>query len=328
MNGEINGVFIYNGQPQNGATAQLWKITGFAAYADSTDTVQDDPLAATSIELNVGDGTKFAVGQVIKMETELCRIADISTDLLYIIRAYRGTTAAAHVQTTQIDIETVTEPAQDTAVPAGYQQGGDVTTGVAYGGDGAYRWTAVPEGEYYVSVTYDSHIAWLYASVENNDPTPLQILRADGDMMIHNADRETRLPAGTIGHYLRVDGSSRPAWQGGSTASLTVAETEVFALGAAPNAWTDLDLSAVVGSNLALVLLKVQLTNTSTIAFRQNGDAEEHYSTVHYGANIAKSTGAYSDYTLVVVHTDNAGKVEWKKDDTDNVTIDVVAFVN
>ena len=66
MNGEINGTFIYNGSPQNGATAKLWKITGFASYADSTDDVQDNPLAATAIELNVSDGSNFAVGDIIK----------------------------------------------------------------------------------------------------------------------------------------------------------------------------------------------------------------------------------------------------------------------
>lgn len=218
MNGEVANCFIYNGQPQNGATAQLWKITGFASYADSTDEVESNPLEAADIELDVNAGGTFAIGDIIKMGTEVCRITDISTNKLYIIRGYRGTTPAQHVQNVQIDDETITEPVQDTAVPAGSQQGGDVTTGVAYGGDGMYRWTGVPEGEYYASVTYDGHIAWFPHSVEINDPTPLQILTTDGDIMIHNADREVRLPKGASGQFLQCD-ASRPIW--GAVSGLT-----------------------------------------------------------------------------------------------------------
>ncbi|MBA7648514.1 hypothetical protein ES703_56300 [subsurface metagenome] len=362
MNGEINGVFIYNGQPQNGALAQLWKITGFASYADSTDKVQDNPLTATAIELNVSDGTNFTVGDVIQIDTELMRIYHKVANKLYVIRDYRGSTAVAHAQAagqpteakydnnggisdlplvldgaagteenfgdfifdedyiyvcgaakfggltidigttpnavasvltvecssglngwlactlladgtdaagksmavdgiitftphvdwaselidgdtgfwvrlkwsaswtvntkiaeidltmlTVINDETITEPAQDTAVPnVAYKQGVDVTTAVTFGGDGAYRWTAVPEGEYYVSVTYDGHIAWLYASVETNDPTPEQLLRLDGDMLLRNADGVTRLPGGTQTHVLTMD-ANRPIWQAPSS---------------------------------------------------------------------------------------------------------------
>ena len=213
MNGEVNGVFIYNGQPQNGAIAQLWKIVGFAAYADSTDEVENNPIAATDIELDVNAGGTFAIGDVIKITDEVLRVTHIDTNKLYVIRGYRGTTPAIHAQNTQIDDETITEPSQDTAVPAGSQQGGDVTTGVAYGGDGAYRWTAVPEGEYYVSVTYDSHIAWLYFSVESNDPSIEQILRLVGDLAYFDGEAVTRLPI-TAGKYLGEAGGI-PVWGSG-----------------------------------------------------------------------------------------------------------------
>lgn len=222
MNGEVAGTFIYNGVPQNGATAQLWKITGFATYADSTDEVENNPLAATDIELTVNAGGTFAIGDVIRMATEVCRITHIDTNKLYIIRGYRGTTPAIHAQNVQIDDETITEPAQDTAVPAGSQQGGDVTTGVAYGGDGAYRWTAVPEGEYYVSVSYDSHIAWLYVFVENNDPTPEQLLRLKGDMPYFDGEAVTRLEI-VAGRYMGETGGI-PAWVAG-----TLGNKEFFA---------------------------------------------------------------------------------------------------
>jgi len=212
MNGEVAGVFIFNGSPQNGALAKLWKITGFASYADSTDTVQDNPLAVASIELNVSDGTLFAAGDIIKIEDELLRIWAISTNKLYVIRGYRGTTPASHAQTTTINDETIAEPAQDADEPtAGYQQGSNVTTGVAYGGDGGYRWTAVPEGEYYVSVYYDNHRAWLYAFIETNDPTPSQLLTTDGDILLCNADGVARLAKGTVNQLL-IMGTNRPEW--------------------------------------------------------------------------------------------------------------------
>lgn len=213
MNGEINNSFIYNGQPQNGATAKLWQITGFAAYVDSGETVQDNPFEAASIELNCSDGSVFAVGDIIKIENELLRIWDINTDLLYVIRGYRGTGIAQHVQTTAIYDETITEPGQDDAEPtAGYQQGASITTDVNYGGDGAYRWTAVPEGEYYISLYYDAHRAWLYDSVETNDPTPSQIVTTDGDVIIRNADGVARLGKGALNQLLTMD-ANRPTWQ-------------------------------------------------------------------------------------------------------------------
>lgn len=209
--GIVNGTFIYNGLPYNGATAKLWTLTAFAAYADSTDEVEDAPLAAASIELNVNDGGLFAVGDVIKIESELLRIWAKSTNLLYVKRGWRGTTPAQHVQNTQIDDETVTEPAQDDAEPGSGQQGAQVTTGVAYGGDGAYRWDDVPEGEYFSSVEHDSHRAWMHHLVESDDPTPSQLLTTRGDVLFVGADGVKRLAKGAISQLLTM-GANEPAW--------------------------------------------------------------------------------------------------------------------
>jgi len=193
MNKEIAGIFIYNGQPQNGATAKLFNITSFATYADSTATVQDNPLSPTAVEVNTSDGTVFAAGDVIKAESECLLVLAVATNKLYIIRGYHGTTAAAHIQGTVIYDETVTEPIQDLAEPGSGQEGGTITTGVAYGGDGAYRWTGVTEGEFYVMVEYDSHRSYIYYDMERDDPSPEQLLTVDGDIMIRDATRVTRL---------------------------------------------------------------------------------------------------------------------------------------
>lgn len=211
--GTINGTFIYNGQPQNGATAKLWKITGFASYADSTDTVQDNPLADTSIELNVTNGGLFAAADVIRIEIEYLKIWAISANKLYVIRGWHGSAPAAHVQTTPIYDETITPPQQDDAEPGGgYQQGGSVTTGVTYGGDGEYRFDAVPEGEYYASVEYDTHRAFFYAVAERDDPTLQQILTVDEDIIVRRNSGPIRVAKGAAESLLCMTAANLVAW--------------------------------------------------------------------------------------------------------------------
>lgn len=205
--GTINKVFLYNGIPQNGAIAQLWKITAFAAYTDSTATVQDNPLEAWMVECLTSDGTQFAIGDVIRMGTEYCLIWEKSGNTIYIIRGHHGSTPAQQVQNTVIYDETITPPVVDDAVPGAGQQGGNITTGVAYGGDGAYRFDAVPEMEYYASVTYDAHITYVHCFVERNDITPEQIMTVQGDMLYRDANTVTRKAIGAAGDIPLSDGT-------------------------------------------------------------------------------------------------------------------------
>ena len=79
-----------------------------------------------------------------------------------------------------------------------------------------------------------------------------------------------------------------------------------------PSAWTDLDLSAYVGSNRAIVILKI-LNNTAnerTVAVRPNGDATEYYET-----NISRGCAAadlgVNIASILVCETDAAGIIEW-----------------
>ena len=85
------------------------------AWENSMDTVQDNPLSssATSITVSDADGTdqwgitpRFQIGQLIRIESEYCEITnvDASTDALTVVRGRNGSTAASHVQNTQIDI--------------------------------------------------------------------------------------------------------------------------------------------------------------------------------------------------------------------------------
>lgn len=327
--GTINGIFIYNSAPQNGAVAKLWKITAFASYADSGETVLDDPLAATSVECNCSDGGEFAVGDVIKMGTERCLIWKISTDKLYIIRGWHQTTPAEHAAATAIYDETITPPVQDDSEPGSGQQGSEVTTGVAYGGDGAYRFDSVPEMEYYASVYYSAHRSFIHHFVERNDITLEQLLLADGDMVIRNGDTVTRFPKGTIGQWLKM-GANRPEWDDiTAVATITIAETEVFS-GNSPDAWADLDLSGTIGANAALVLLKVYCDTSSnlSVAFRKNGDTDEFYRTAPYVGGVAIASTNYDAHHAILVATDAAGKIEWKAGAVQaGTTVDIIAYI-
>ena len=115
----LAGVFIFNGKPQNGAVAKLWKATGFAS-----------PPILDEAEPNVS-----------------------------------------------------------------YQVGATLTTAVSYGSDGGFRWTAVGAGNYYVSVYYDNHRAWLYFG----EPTVASILTTQGDMLRRGTTDLERIAKGTDG---------------------------------------------------------------------------------------------------------------------------------
>ncbi len=129
----IQGTFIYNGKPQNGATAKLWKEAGFAS-----------PPVLDDAEPNVS-----------------------------------------------------------------YQQGATITTGVSYGGDGAFRWTSVPAGRYYASCYYDNHRAWFFMG--ESDITA--ILTTQGDLLIRGASVPERLAKIPTGQLLRATATG---YEGGS----------------------------------------------------------------------------------------------------------------
>lgn len=79
--------------------------------------------------------------------------------------------------------------------------------------------------------------------------------------------------------------------------------------------YTDLDLSAKVGSNSALVILKVATNHAGghTLAFRRNGDSST-FATVSI-------TDAISSY--VTVPTDSSGIIEWIRTSGANGTITI-----
>ncbi len=115
---------------------------------------------------------------------------------------------------------------------------------------------------------------------------------------------------------------------GAGGVSLTVAETEVFN-GISPTTWTVLNLSGTIGSNPALVILKICVaTGVTAVAVRKNGDTDEFFSTVTtYGTGAALSKALAGIHTVLVVTTDNTGKIEWKTNLASSSTIDIIAYI-
>lgn len=107
---------------------------------------------------------------------------------------------------------------------------------------------------------------------------------------------------------------------------ISFVDTSVFD-DVAPNIWTDLDLSGIVGSNKAIVYLKVTITIQSQLVFRTNGDAESiGITTQGLGASGVSMVANGSGYVVVV--TDSDGKVEWGSllDQGGDATVTVRAF--
>ncbi len=88
------------------------------AWADSGDAVQDDPLGSGATTVTVADadaplatgyGTRFAVGQLLRIEDEYLHVlaCDTVTNTLTVARGANGTAAAEHAQGTGIDVYVV-----------------------------------------------------------------------------------------------------------------------------------------------------------------------------------------------------------------------------
>ncbi|MBN2303077.1 MAG: hypothetical protein JXQ72_01280 [Anaerolineae bacterium] len=111
-------VFAHDGDPVD--AIQVAGTWGFhpawpEAWTDSGDSVQDNPLSASATTITVNDAdavgaagywARFAVGHLLRIESEYLHVlaVDAATNTLTVARGVNGTTAAAHVQDTGIDI--------------------------------------------------------------------------------------------------------------------------------------------------------------------------------------------------------------------------------
>ena len=102
--------------------------------------------------------------------------------------------------------------------------------------------------------------------------------------------------------------------------------TQVYSLGAAPANFTDLDLSSVVGSNYALVMLVVKNSTGSNdvyYAFRQ--DDEGTAVTLNSHAGCAQVDHTEKGYVMAA--TDETGVVEWKASNANNAEVWVQGYI-
>ena len=100
------------------AGMQTAQITGKWGYREVTEDSGADinegaQYSATDTTLTVTDGSKFAVGQTVLIESEQLYVTAISTNDLTVVRGINGTTASTHADGTDISIyrypETVAE---------------------------------------------------------------------------------------------------------------------------------------------------------------------------------------------------------------------------
>lgn len=111
-------VFVHPGDPVDAISVDgTW---GFhpdwaSAWADSGDSVQDDPLGASATTLSVQDAdgldagghwARFAAGHLVRIEDEYLHVrgVDAGTNTLTVARGVNGTTAASHAQSTAIAV--------------------------------------------------------------------------------------------------------------------------------------------------------------------------------------------------------------------------------
>lgn len=148
-------------------------------------------------------------------------------------------------------------------------------------------------------------------------------MTTQGDVEFHNGTNRTRLAAGISGQVLQTQGaSSNPQWA--TVRGYTFASTVVFN-STAPTTSTVLDLSSNVGSNLALVMLKVVPSVHHFYTFGTNGDTISLTTTTDPGG-IAKIAPQASNAQYVFVQTDSAGKIIWMSDNTDSVVIFLLGY--
>jgi len=93
--------------------------------------------------------------------------------------------------------------------------------------------------------------------------------------------------------------------------------TEVFASGAAPTTFTDLDLSGTIGAIQAMCFLSITPTSTHEYSFRKNGSSKTTY--------FATLTGGVQ--YQVWCETDSGGILEWDSNSSDNAAINIFGYI-
>lgn len=115
----------------------------------------------------------------------------------------------------------------------------------------------------------------------------------------------------------------------GGGASLTYSNAEVFS-GTSPTSWTNLDLSATVGSNRAFVSLKFNSSaDMNAVAVRTDGDTDEFHTATADASAYGNQLGHHDNVATLVlsVWTSVTGIIEWQTETARTATVDVQGYI-
>ena len=147
-----------------------------------------------------------------------------------------------------------------------------------------------------------------------------------GDILYFDGTSWLSLPHGDALQYLATLGhGENPAWTTlPSKATIAFPGTVVFNT-TGPANWTDLDLSAIIGANAALVVLMINSDVVSQgYAVRPNGSSVAL--TNASAASIVGMPGQYST-GIVVTTADSAGIIEHKGCSSGTVSVTLLAYI-
>lgn len=133
------------------------------------------------------------------------------------------------------------------------------------------------------------------------------------------------LPALTTGKVWK--GAAGIPAEADAGAVLNLTQTEVFAGQSPDGVWADLDLSGTIGTNAALVVLKIKATAPAALAVRRNGDADEFWGATAESAGCALMYLQSNVFQIVIAVTDTSGVIEWKTTEDRTSTVDLIAYI-
>ena len=144
--------------------------------------------------------------------------------------------------------------------------------------------------------------------------------KVTGTLPVGNGGTGATAAANAANGVVVLNASSQlPAVSGALVTSLWKhSGATVFASAAAPTSFTDLDLSATVGANYALVMIKIAVGDAGAGAdysFRTNGESADvgfNANATYYGIGISGATIASNRIAYVILETDSGGIIEWK----------------
>lgn len=88
-------------------------------------------------------------------------------------------------------------------------------------------------------------------------------------------------------------------------------DTVAVFTGPMPTTWTDLDLSSIVGTNRAFVVIAIDSDADSFVHIRKNGDTRRTYDQGGDGAGISGGSTTSVTRTYATMVTDVNGVIEW-----------------